>query len=114
MGVELTLKYLTELSPGRYEYRRRVPESVKAALGKNEFKRVIEAVKPAELAKGYARVEAEFQMAVAGAAARGSGSVATEPSQAPSPHLCYRLVRSDCSCAGRMIESTRCGRYSTR
>lgn len=46
----------------------RSPESVKVALGKNAFQHVAEVVKPAELATGYALVEAAFQMAVAGAA----------------------------------------------
>jgi integrase len=61
MSHNMTLRYITELSPGRYEYRRRVPKAVKDILGKNEWKRVIEARTAADLARGYARVEAEFQ-----------------------------------------------------
>ena len=40
IGLSLTLKYLTELAPGRFEYRRRVPESAQAVAGRKEFKRV--------------------------------------------------------------------------
>ena len=57
MSHSMTLKYLTELSPGRYEYRRRVPKAARESVGKNEWKRVIEASRPADLARGYARVE---------------------------------------------------------
>lgn len=65
MGVSLTLKHIKELGAGRYEYRRRVPESAKAALGKSEFKRVFAASSPAALAKEHARITAEFDKAVA-------------------------------------------------
>jgi len=61
MGVAVTLKYLKELGPGRYEYRRRVPEAVKTVLGKNEFKRAFGAKTPAEVARQHALVEVEFQ-----------------------------------------------------
>ncbi len=60
MGVAVTLRYLKELGGGRYEYRRRVPESVKAALGKSEWKRVFVAKRGAELAREHARVDAMF------------------------------------------------------
>jgi integrase len=73
----MTLKYLTELSPGRYEYRRRVPKVSRESVGKSEFKRVIEASRPADLARCYARVEAEFQKTTTVAA----------PSLAPAPTL---------------------------
>jgi integrase len=65
MGVSLTLKHIKELDAGRYEYRRRVPESAKAALGKSEFKRVFAASSPAALAREHARITAEFDKAVA-------------------------------------------------
>lgn len=65
MGVSLTLKHIKELGAGRYEYRRRVPESAKAALGKSEFKRVFAASSPSALAKEHARITAEFDKAVA-------------------------------------------------
>lgn len=65
MGVSLTLKHIKELGAGRYEYRRRVPESAKAALGKSEFKRVFAATSPAALAREHARITAEFDKAVA-------------------------------------------------
>lgn len=73
----MTLKYLAQLSPGRYEYRRRVPKVARESVGKSEFKRVIEASRPADLARGYARVEAEFQKA----------TTVAEPSLAPAPTL---------------------------
>ncbi len=65
MGLSLTLKYLKELGAGRYEYRRRVPESSKAAMGKSEFKRAFAASSPAALAREHARITAEFDKAVA-------------------------------------------------
>lgn len=65
MGVSLTLKHIKELGAGRYEYRRRVPESAKAAMGKSEFKRVFAASSPAALAREHARITAEFDKAVA-------------------------------------------------
>lgn len=65
MGVSLTLKHIKELGAGRYEYRRRVPEAVKAALGKSEFKRVFSASSPSALAREHARITAEFDKAVA-------------------------------------------------
>ena len=65
MGVSLTLKHIKELGAGRYEYRRRVPESAKASMGKSEFKRVFAASSPAALAREHARITAEFDKAVA-------------------------------------------------
>lgn len=65
MGVSLTLKHIKELGAGRYEYRRRVPESAKAAMGKSEFKRVFAASSPTALAREHARITAEFDKAVA-------------------------------------------------
>lgn len=65
MGVSLTLKHIKELGAGRYEYRRRVPEAVKAALGKSEFKRVFSASSPSALAREHARITAEFDKIVA-------------------------------------------------
>lgn len=67
MGVSLTLKHVKALGAGRYEYRRRVPESVKAHMGKSEFKRVFTATSAATLAKEHARISLEFDRAVAGA-----------------------------------------------
>jgi integrase len=67
MGVSLTLKHIKELGAGRYEYRRRVPDSAKVALGKSEFKRVFTASSPASLAREHARITAEFDKAVADA-----------------------------------------------
>jgi integrase len=64
MGVSLTLKHIKELGAGRYEYRRRVPESAKAAMGKSEFKRVFAASSPAALAREHARITAEFDNAL--------------------------------------------------
>jgi hypothetical protein len=51
MGVSLTLKYIKELGPGRFEYRRRVPEAAKTIMGKSEFKRVFSATSPGALAR---------------------------------------------------------------
>jgi hypothetical protein len=83
LGVAVTLKYLKELAPGRYEYRRRVPESVKVALGKGEFKRAFEARKPAEVARQYALVEAEFQSLVKAAGRpRAKGASELTPREA--------------------------------
>lgn len=69
MGVVMKLRGLSELGQGRWEYRRRVPASAKAALGKSEWKRVIKARSDAELMRQYALVEAEFDREVAAAKA---------------------------------------------
>ena len=58
MSHNMTLRYITQLSPGRYEYRRRVPKAAREAVGKNEWKRVFTAARPHELAREYARAEA--------------------------------------------------------
>ncbi|TMV05515.1 integrase [Ruegeria sediminis] len=69
MGVVMKLRGLSELGQGRWEYRRRVPEAAKAALGKGEWKRVIKARSDADLMRRYALVEAEFEREVAAAKA---------------------------------------------
>ncbi|KRS13689.1 hypothetical protein XM53_03635 [Roseovarius atlanticus] len=69
MGVVMKLRGLSELGQGRWEYRRRVPEAVKTALGKSEWKRVIKARSDADLMRQYALVEAEFEREVASAKA---------------------------------------------
>lgn len=45
MGLSVTFKHVKQIGPGRYEYRRRVPEAVKQSLGQGEFKRVFEAAR---------------------------------------------------------------------
>ena len=65
MGIVVTLKYLRQVGAGRWEYRRRVPESVKAITGQGEFKRVVQAHSDAALAREHAIVEAEFARMVA-------------------------------------------------
>lgn len=67
MGVTMTLRGLSDLGQGRWEYRRRVPASAKEALGKSEWKRVIKARSEADLLRRYALVEAEFEREVAAA-----------------------------------------------
>lgn len=69
MGVVMKLRGLSELGQGRWSYRRRVPKSAKAALGKSEWKRVIKARSDADLMRQYALVEAEFDREVAAAKA---------------------------------------------
>lgn len=76
MGVSLTLKHIKELGPGRFEYRRRVPESVRGTMQKGEFKRVFSATSPAALAREHARIEAEFDRALA-LAKRGQAATST-------------------------------------
>lgn len=71
MGVTVTLRYVKELGAGRYEYRRRVPESVKATLGKSEWKRVFTARGATELAREHARVDAAFMADVTAAGRSG-------------------------------------------
>ena len=71
MGVLVVLKYLKQLGEGRWEYRRRVPESARQALGKGEFKRVVIASGPSELARQHARIDVEFDRTVK-AASKGS------------------------------------------
>ena len=65
MGMIMKLRGLKELGQGRWEYRRRVPESAKAALGKSEWKRVIRAKSDSDLLRKYSLVEAEFDRDVA-------------------------------------------------
>ncbi len=80
MGVSVTLRYVKELGGGRYEYRRRVPESVKATLGKSEWKRVFTARGATELAREHARVHAEFTADVTRAGRSGpSGRIGLSP-----------------------------------
>ncbi len=76
MGLSLTLKYLTELAPGRFEYRRRVPGAVKDMVGKTEFKRVFSANSPSTVAREHARISAEFLRLVS------SGDGMAKPTQA--------------------------------
>jgi integrase len=64
MGVSLTLKHIKELGQGRFEYRRRVPESAKGTMQQGEFKRVFSANSPSALAREHARIDAEFDRAV--------------------------------------------------
>ncbi len=59
MSVAVILKYLRELGGDRWEYRRRVPESCKAAVGKTEWKSVFIARNAGEIARGHAKVDAE-------------------------------------------------------
>lgn len=64
MDVSVVSRYLEQLGEGRWEYRRRFPESARQVLGKSEFKRVVIAGGPAELVRQHARVDAEFDRAV--------------------------------------------------
>lgn len=97
MGVAVTLKYLKDLGGGRWEYRRRVPESVKATVGKGEWKRVLIARNVAELARGHARVDAEFSAEML-AAQRGSPSVPATVS--PRRAFTTALQRAEALIAG--------------
>lgn len=69
MGVVMKLKGLTEIRPGVWEYRTRVPEAVKAVIGKSERKVTFKARSDAELLREYghvvASIEAEFASAKA-------------------------------------------------
>lgn len=69
MGVVMKLKGLTEIRPGVWEYRTRVPEAVKAVIGKTERKVTFKARSDAELLRAYghvvASIEAEFASAKA-------------------------------------------------
>lgn len=79
MGVSVVLKYLKQLGEGRWEYRRRVPESARQALGKGEFKRVVVAGGPSQLAREHARVDAEFERVVKAASKGGLERVPLSP-----------------------------------
>ena len=84
MGIMVKLKYLKDLGGGRWEYRRRVPELVKTTVGKSEWKRVFDARNDVEVARGHAKVDADFVSQMQ-AASRG---VAFNPaSQVPSVGL---------------------------
>ena len=74
MGVTMIFRGLREIGQGRREYRRRIPKSAKAALGKSEWKRVITAKSDKELLRQYALVEAAFDQEVAAAKAPPAAS----------------------------------------
>ncbi|TGD42839.1 hypothetical protein EEB11_11145 [Pseudotabrizicola sediminis] len=84
MGVTVTLKYLKDLGGGRWEYRWRVPESIKATVGKSEWKRVFDARNPAEVARGHAKVDADFMSQMQAASL---GVTSSSPSQVPQAGL---------------------------
>ncbi|MDG4648029.1 tyrosine-type recombinase/integrase [Roseibacterium sp. SDUM158017] len=88
MGVTITMKGLKELGGGRWEYRRRVPESAKAAMGKSEWKRVIKARSDADLFRQYALVEAEFERDVA---------TATKPKRKLTPRAAWEETLGEAS-----------------
>ena len=70
MGVVMMkLKGLTELGQGRWEYRKRVPESAKAALGKSERKEVFEAKSDNDVMRKYSAVVAKIDAEIAAAKA---------------------------------------------
>ncbi|PTV95324.1 phage integrase family protein [Rhodobacter aestuarii] len=86
MGLFLSLKYISELAPGRYEFRRRIPESAKAVLGQAEFKRVFSAASPSAIAREHARIMGEFNRLVASAKTGGVAGAKT-PREAAEAHL---------------------------
>jgi hypothetical protein len=83
MGVTMSLKGLSDLGQGRWEYRRRVPASAKEALGKSEWKRVIRARSDADLVRQYAQVVADFEREVA---------AATKPKRAKTPREAWEAA----------------------
>jgi hypothetical protein len=83
MGVTMSLKGLSDLGQGRWEYRRRVPASAKEALGKSEWKRVIRARSDADLLRQYALVVADFEREVA---------AATKPKRAMTPREAWEAA----------------------
>jgi integrase len=83
MGVTMTMKGLSDLGQGRWEYRRRVPASAKEALGKSEWKRVIRARSDADLVRQYAQVVEDFEREVA---------AATKPKRAKTPREAWEAA----------------------
>lgn len=81
----MSLKYLTKLSSERYEFRRRVPEAAKAAVGKPEFKRVFNATTVAAVAREHARILAEFDKLVV-TGKTGAASLVRTPREAAEVH----------------------------
>lgn len=77
MAMAVVLKYLKEVGQGRWEYRRRVPESVKLIVGKTEWKRVFSARSEPEMLRQYGRVDAEFLREVKAAKAQTAHERAT-------------------------------------
>lgn len=65
MGVSLTLKHIKKLGEDHYEYKRRIPVSARAGVGKGMFSRAFYAKSPAALAREHARIEAEFNLVIA-------------------------------------------------
>ena len=84
-AVMVRLKGLSDLGQGRWEYRRRVPAAAKAAIGKGEWKRVINARSDADLLRQYAKVEAEFLREM---------KAATTPKAPPTPRMAWQQALS--------------------
>ena len=97
MSVTVTLKYLRELGGDRWEYRRRVPEPCQAVVGKTEWKRVFIARNAGEIARGHAKVDAEFmaemKAALLGAPPKPS-SVSPKKASKPLVELCMTRSRT--------------------
>jgi integrase len=83
MGVTMTMKGLSDLGQGRWEYRRRVPASAKESLGKSEWKRVIRARSDADLHRQYVQAVEEFEREVA---------AATKPKRAKTPREAWEAA----------------------
>ncbi|WP_426035956.1 hypothetical protein [Cypionkella sp. TWP1-2-1b2] len=87
----MNIKHIQKAALGKWQYRcRRFPESIKAALGRNDFKRVLKARSEAEVLREYPRIEAEFDHIVEGASvtkavAEGDVSRASHLQSGPYP-----------------------------
>ncbi|MCE6952644.1 hypothetical protein LAZ29_17060 [Cereibacter sphaeroides] len=65
----VALGNIKQLSIGRFEFRKRIPERHRGRLGKGEFKRVFQAATAADIAREHARVLAEYDAFLNGASA---------------------------------------------
>lgn len=87
MSLAVSLRYVREIAPGRFEFRRRIPQSVRARIGQGEFKRVFEISKESHITREHSRVMMEFEKLVSASGMGGSAQqvVSLEPVGAPAP-----------------------------
>lgn len=87
MSLAVSLRYLRQIAPGRYEFRRRIPQSVRAKIGQGEFKRVFEISKESHITREHSRVLVEFEKLVSASGMGGDVQqvVSSEPVGAPAP-----------------------------
>lgn len=87
MSLAVALRYVRQIAPGRFEFRRRIPQSVRARIGQGEFKRVFEISKESHITREHSRILMEFEKLVSASGMVGNVQqvVSPEPATAPAP-----------------------------